>query len=609
MNEGNEFNPGTPQEPQDPQYGQQPEPQYAPPQDPQYVQPQEPQYAPPQEPQYVQPQEPQYPQPQYEQAPYEEQPQFQGGEAAVAKKSKAPIIIIAVIIVALIAVACIMLFNRSGGSSGSIDGISYSKNPQEYLAASSKKTSENIFGVNAEGEPVPPAVKSGFPAMDRFNDKPAEISMGVSIQDVDGYSEMAGANAELIFRADPNPEDTKLLMELSFGYGGLNLKGNQLFFSKDLLALSIPDLYTRSKYISVNPSTFVDDWNSSELGYHSPIDLDALGLGGLLDGNYFNTAEVEKQAEEMEKAFNDLAQELNSKAAFADEGEETITVNGKEIKAAKMSYTVSPEDMKEAFLSISNMMRSYMEWYFENFAQGYPMAGGYNPYADMAEQMDDMFAEINTLAFPEGAKYYYYVNLDTGLLCRMSVADMKVVPADYPDDYVSISFDMDMTGEAVLTDDLLLNISVKDYYEDEYRITVKNLLTRGNKPSWEMAISGSEYDEEVFTMNLNASWDPSAAADNFKAGFDMYDGWTDIGLNVRGNLTDSSDGFTLQDGVLDVSEDGESIATFGVSFGMKTITAADVAIDESQAVDFFTLDLEQLTQDLYANLMQLAMMM
>ena len=103
------------------------------------------------------------------------------------------------------------------------------------------------------------------------------------------------------------------------------------------------------------------------------------------------------------------------------------------------------------------------------------------------------------------------------------------------------------------------------------------------------------------------SWNAGAASDNLTLGVKVNADGGAVELNLKGTMTDSGEGVFIKGGVLDVAAYGETVATLGIEYGIRSISAGDVDIDRSQAADFFSLDMEQFQQDIMAAAMRLSM--
>ena len=513
------------------------------------------------------------------------------------KKSPMPkFIIAAVALTVTVGIVAISILNKSGGERdvfsnndpvGTIGGVTRSADPEKYLQASFEKSAKNIE-----------LAARHYPDFSRFAGVPVEQSISLEVLDIMDSDELVGASADIILKIDESAG--KYLMDFSIGYGGLSLNNNRIFFSNDLIALSLPDLYSRHQYISIDPHTFVDDWNSSDFGYMMPLDPAGLvEFTNLIEAN----AEMEADAERLMEELAKIAENSLGDTSFSDEGTEDIAIAGKQIKAAKLSYSLSPQQSEEFLHDMLLPIYAYMEKSYGYLIPfGDAIGGGYyNPYQEAIDEMDEAFDEIRNISFPNGVSIVCYVNEDTGYISRVALDDFLM---SHSGNDVSMGLQIDMLGDDSITDDFAMTLTVRDSSGETAKIVVTNNTTRGNVVSDNITLyvetDGSKAAEIVYTM----SWEPSAGGENFHLGINMDIDYDSVEISLRGNMTDTSEGIFIKDGVLDVGAYGQTMASMGFGYGIRSISAGDVDIDRSQAADLFSLDMVQLQQDLMAGIMR-----
>ena len=526
------------------------------------------------------------------------------GLATPPKRSKAPIIVAAAAALVII-VAAVVIFSGGGSRPGVIDGVSRTDNPEAYL-----QKSLALSGLDAQGSYMEAMIEFSPFNLERFSGRPVEHRLAVNVDelyDFWGPSEFMGANGEIRIAVDE--EAGNALMGVDIGMSGLTFKDNQLFISEDMIALSIPDLYTRHQYISINPGTFFRDWAGSELGAMFPLSPSDIAefesmlpmLTSMVE--LFDASAMEAFMEAYYAQIVKMSDALMTSGTFLDEGDVEITVSDRTFTAAKLGYHVSEEAMNA-------LMQEFMEMYVE-MMRAY-MGGFINAVAELDgsittdEIWDELLAAMDSIRFPDGITHYYYVDLETNLIRRMDIPNMTMLADDGFGGQHESSMDMviELRGEQRVYDAAHYFITLTDDY-DTYPIEMSMYMPEGGPYTFFMNMDmGSD---GVSTLNMG--YDPAAAENNLWFVLASEDQWTNGEFDIRGTVSNETDLFTIEDGRMVFAESGNRVFALGFEYGLRNVSPEEVTIDRSQAADLFSLDINQLQQDLFAAMMRMSMMM
>ncbi|MCL2578563.1 MAG: hypothetical protein FWE32_00855 [Oscillospiraceae bacterium] len=524
------------------------------------------------------------------------------GNSPPPQKSKTPIIIAAAAALIVVVVA-VFMFSGDRTSPGEIGGVSRAGDPERYLALAME-----LSGLDAQGSYAQSMLEFSPFDLDRFGGGPVEHRFALRIDelyDAWGPSELMGAHGEL--RLGINEGMGSALLGLDVGMGGFAFNNNQIYLSSDLVALSVPDLYTRHEFVSFNPQTVLRDLAGSEIGEMLGItQADLAEVEAIMPiitslGELFNLSAMESFMDEYYQMIFEMSDKLMT-GDFLDEGDVEITVDGRTFTAAKLGYHI-PEDVMAEFMSefmemYINLMRDYMGGFIELVAEMDPWLT-----ADMI--WDEMFGAMDAIRFPGGITHFAYVDLETNLVRRMDIPNMTIFVDDgWGGETVEMDMIIEMRGERRVYDEIHYLIVMSDGY-DEFDFEILMQTPPGGPYLFTMEMDMGADGRGSFDMGF----DPSAGEDNIWLNFTFADDWSDGEFGLVGTVVDESDSFTIENGRMTMSEGGNRVFAIGFEYGLRSVSAEDVQIDRDAAVSIFDLDLGQLQQDLMAAIMRMAMMM
>jgi len=515
------------------------------------------------------------------------------------KKSKTPAIV-AVVAVIAIAVGAVFMFMGGRDDPGVIGGVSRETDPEQYFHLAMQRS-----GLDAQGSGTMLGQHMDFSAFDlgRFSGRPVEHRLSLSIDEAydfwGGPSPAMGAHGVLSFLMDETAGN--FLLNLDVGLAGLSFNDNQLFISDDIVALSVPELYTRHRYLSVNPDTFIRDWNASEFGAEFPIDPFEVGAAmGLVGGfaDMFNFAAMEEFIENYMQQFIDMSDRLMKSGEFLDEGEVTITVGDITYNTAKMGYHI-PEEIMNEFIN------EFMDIYFELLRE---FMGG---FVGMIAQMDgmtadqlwnEMFGVMGDITFPGGVTYFAYIDIETNLVRRMDIVDMTI-SMNTPWGVEEMTMDMiiEYRGERNVYDIMYSFTTMTDPFGVTSEMEMRIYTPVGGPYVFYMRM----VDETANFTLVEMGYAPALSEDNIWLTMKVVNFWSDIDFDLRGSVVSSGNEFAIQDGSMTVLEDGETLLVVSFDYSVRNVSAQEVDIDRDEAVDLFSLDFYQLQMDLAMALVRL----
>ena len=83
-----------------------------------------------------------------------------------------------------------------------------------------------------------------------------------------------GDNMKLNLNVKADTEAKRFSAAASFTSDFITFSDYEVFFDPSLIALKAPDFFTAKPYLSINPETFVGDWNGSFFGELAPLPFD-----------------------------------------------------------------------------------------------------------------------------------------------------------------------------------------------------------------------------------------------------------------------------------------------------------------------------------------------
>jgi len=509
--------------------------------------------------------------------------------------------IIAVLIAVLVIAGSMSLFSGCGPSAPA--GASRASAPEQFLQESIERS-----GLDAQGGFMQAQMNFSPFDFERFSGVPVEHSFSFTVDEFSEFSDAVGFNAALKFLMDR--EAGNYLLNMDAGMGGFAFRNNRLFISEDMVALSVPDLYARHTYLYVNPATFIRELNDSEFREMLPIDLSqaefnmALGMinayAEMLSGMFDMDALME--SEDFQRMMEMSDELLMYTGDFLDEGDMEITVGDATYNVAKLGYYI-PEEAMDEFMSefmavYVNLLRDYMGGFFDLIAQ-------LDPTMSADDIWDEMFDVMDSIRFPGGLTVFYYVDLETGLVRRSSLPDMTMFIDDgWRGVESTVDLIMEYRGERQVWDVTYYFITMTEGRTGETaEIEIRMYMPDGGPHIFYMEMDMGRDGTMVFDMG----YDPGEDEDNIWFLMNFRSLWTNVAVEMRGNAAATAEKFVINDGKMTVREARNTLMSVDFEYGLREVSPEDVTIDRSQAVNFFSLNMDQLQGDLMMALVRLAM--
>lgn len=468
--------------------------------------------------------------------------------------------------------------------------------PEKYLAASLARTSANIASRDQR-----------FPDFARFAGKPAAQEFDIKLQSLDfldndpssfyyqSYRMLEGSKASGAFMLDP--QQKKLLLELSVSAAGYKVDNNEFYISPELVALSIPTFYKGADYITINPSTFREDWNGSIFGENSKVpaefDLKEIvnSMFGAIDGPKGN---LDSNTIKYGQGLTALWNEFVKSGEFTSGGASSKRIGGKTQQLDQMGYTFSGEAQKALYQGFLGIYRAYMLDTAASY-DGMISAFSYNSFSE--EEIDQMIDQLFKVEFLEDMTVTFYIN-QQGLVSRMEIPSLMM---SYLDSYSSkyndarFGFVLDLAGETCVADVMEATLDIKtDYAKASVIFSRDSGIEKGAAYDL-MDLDFRTDGKRDMKLYYEAKWDKNQTdGENFNLAVGAEDKYSDYAVGLSGQLTDEKDKIILADGELVLLTDNEQYMSFRGGYTLRTADSSEIAVDTADSISLFEFDYEEL---------------
>ena len=378
------------------------------------------------------------------------------------------------------------------------------------------------------------------------------------------------------------------------GAGPLSFKDNRIFISPDILALSAPGLFDFQRYITVNPNTFVDDWNASHfaimLGEIDPGMIETmLSTFGDMDA-LFDYSAMAELSENHTAQFERLIENFAAAGKFRDGGNTEITIGEVTHSVARLGHYTSAEDVSNYANAMVDLLVELMFSYMDS------MAAIMDAGADtgMSAQEMQSLLESSSFDFPAGMYLYYYVDLDTGLVLKSRIPDITVVISDGAglEEEVSMEIVAYYLGENNPIDVTHMYMTSTDRFGNELIFELRLSVPKGG-PYFMYMHMDARHDG---MMTFELGFDPSAAEDNLWLQLESEGRQGHVSFDIRGDVVNTPEEFALSGGRITIVNDGITTLDASFEYSLRNIPAEYVSIDISQSTDLFEVNILQLAQ-------------
>lgn len=399
--------------------------------------------------------------------------------------------------------------------------------------------------------------------MSKYADQAVEYEFSVE-------SEGVGADISVLYDAGAE----KALFEMLFDNGTQVYDDNLMYISRELIAISFPELFNDATFLTIDPDTFADD--IEELGTEPSLPSDYIDEA--LNMFFGKSEDGEKDLDEVAAYYRE-AKFLEDFAEFSHGKSVTEKINGKRYKLDAMSYVISEDDANDY---LQDALGAYKQGFFDSM--GY-MYQGYELETSQ-EAFDSAFDVFSGIKIKGDIIITYYV--DRNDFVRKISVDEFELSMEGENGGLAIEFEMLLGGKNNPTDDIsaILTLSAEGE-EVELGMDWEQSFERGVfKREIEVFIDG-ERNEEYLSATFEMEWDTKdKKGDNFEAVL-SFGGENGFVIEVTGALTDGKSETTFKDGELRI-DDGYSennIIDFECSISM--IDPKDISIDLEDSMSLF----------------------
>jgi len=396
----------------------------------------------------------------------------------------------------------------------------------------------------------------------------------LNILDLSKYEKQAASYAFSIDTLDFNTEGSlmydavheKALLDLSIGAKGVTLGDNQLYVSRDLIAVSIPTAITDYKYLTADPNTFAEDWKNNGWDDIVPIN----NLQEYVD-IFFGKATTSEDMQKFEKDSKALRTELFNAADFSTDGSVNETVGGKTLKLDVMTYTFSKNSLNDYYQnSLSLLQDSSL---FDN--------------SEYSADLNQTIEQLANVTVDKDLEIHLYIDQD-GYLRKISCEEFTLAYKGEDGD-VKLSFEVSLAGDRCPTDAIDAVFSY-DAGGEKAEVAV------GSDTSYVAGKYTSSCDVKVTTeseysgkssssISLDISWDKNTlTGKNLDIQAKYNDGSSSQqGFVLSGLLTDTAKETRLSNATFDATDINGEHTKFDFDFGIKRIDPSDITVDISDS--------------------------
>ena len=450
-----------------------------------------------------------------------------------------------------------------------------------------------------------------FSAFDlsRFRGRPTEHSFSISIDQADPtVLPIEGVGLNLRSLSDRAAGNYLLNFDVDAGF--FALEDNSIFISPDMIALSAPDIYTRHRYISINPRTFAQDWNASgfagDFGEIDPGDFEMILAMSEGMGEVFSFQALLDMLETYIEQSEQINQNLMNAGVFVDEGDTEITVGVNTYSVARLGYTFSEPALVEFMDALMGMIFEMVLELMDDFMAVAMIADPtlYEERDYLREEFMEILDEMS-FSFPYGMTMYFYIDMTTGLVRRSSIQDWTMITdTGFGDEEMTTNIVTYYLGEVNVTDVTHTFVTMTDGFDDVIEMEIRLYIPEGGPYVFFMEMDMGPEGTFSFEMGYN----PNVTTNNVWFEMEFQDRFTHVDFILRGDLVDSANEFAINNGNMAVVVDGTPLLGASFEYSLRNVAAGDVSIDRAQAVSLFDLDLAQLEQDLMMFAMMMAIM-
>ncbi len=413
--------------------------------------------------------------------------------------------------------------------------------PEKYLQVSLGRTfsDKNLAGIIDTG---------------KYENKP--IKQEIS-------AEMDGVGGELSVLYDAKGE--KALFEAMIQPDGAKkYDDNLLYISREVIAVSIPDVVTEAEFLTIDPETLDEDFE--ELGIEESFTSE--NINQALD-MFFGKNPKDKMNVEETKEYYRQAKFLEEYADFSQGETVREKIGGKTYKLDTMCYEISEKDANRY---LHDMLDSYKQTVMDK------MGGIYQGYEwnSVQDRMDSAFDVFDDIRINGDIKMTFYI--DKNDYVRKILIDDFELALPNEEEKIAIEYEMLLGGNKNPTDDIsaLVTLGVNGQ-EAEMEMNWEESFESGvfqGELEW---IFRDNQDSGDTSVTIELEWDTKdKKGENFSAEL-SFDNMDDAVIKVTGALSDNKKSTTFTDGELMLIGDNSVLIDFEYSIAI--IDPKEISVD------------------------------
>ncbi|MDR1687668.1 MAG: hypothetical protein LBS21_03540 [Clostridiales bacterium] len=355
-----------------------------------------------------------------------------------------------------------------------------------------------------------------------------------------------------------NRTEKKINNTLAITAGGISLTEFELFISEDLYALRNDKLY--DKTITINPKTFLTDWDNSPFfsGLAPSSDLEDL------DFEKINSMIFEQR---QDNPFDDelLTQTALQAFEFITSPEVKYLGSNATVLLSEQTEVLNAIEARYSNEAVNSLYNSMAQSFLSAFDKAVSSQIEYAPDEETAALMKEEFERIKETVLSANFESEYLVITfftDNDGIIRMAqigTGDDAVIAAQ--SEKINVKFKLELSkpsGDARFGDEMLYEAAVSDSSSEENSFTIrgKNNLTNSNESRLYQNFTADIYinNEDVIKNNFEISWVPEDEGE-FSVLYDINSSDENINLKLDGELTANEDGFAFRNGNFNITWD------------------------------------------------------
>jgi hypothetical protein len=407
--------------------------------------------------------------------------------------------------------------------------------------------------------------------MSKFDKKPVKYEISVEAEGV-------GAEGSLMYDA----KGEKALFEAVLDDGTTVYDDNLLYISREVIAISIPELLTESDFLTIDPATFAED--IKDLGVAEAIPKEYMDQA--LDMFFGKSVNGETNTDEIAEYYRE-AKFFEEYAEFSQGKSITEKINGESYKLDAMCYKITEEKANE-----------YLQDLLEGYKQGL-LDGMGSMYQEDQASIDSAFEMFDSFRIKGDIVITYYV--DGNDYVRKIVMDEFELAMEGEEVTIAIEFEMLLGGKKNPTDNIsaILTLSA-DGEEVELGMNWEESLEKDVfQGELEFFVEGNGNTEDM-GATIEIEWDTKdTKGENFKAELTI-DGADGVSIEVIGTLVDGKKSTTFTDGELIINDGYSDEIVVEFEYSISIIDAKDITVDLDDSMPLMEYVEEQNSEVAYA---------